>query len=76
MSCATECAAASTLPPQQDYRVWRLHTRQHCRLITEYCGALWIADKELYRDNRTTINEHVDNNCFQVGRWKQKVLPL
>ena len=31
-----ECAAASTLPPQQDYRVWRLYT-----------SALYIDDSAL-----------------------------
>ena len=61
-----ECAAASTLPPQQDYRVWRLDTRQHCRLMTVHCSALWIDDKALNGDNKTTISEHADNNCFRV----------
>ena len=68
-----ECAAASTLPPQQDYRVWRLHTRQHSRLMTVHCSSLWIADKTLYRDNRTTISEDADSNCFQVGKCKRKL---
>ena len=71
-----ECTAASNLPPQQVYRVWRLHTCQHCRLMAVNLNVLWIAGKSLNADNKSKISEHADNNCFQVGEWKEEVFPF
>ena len=59
-----ECAAASNLPPEQDYGVWRLSISQHCRLMEVRCSALWIADEALNGDNRAKIRENADSICF------------